>query len=93
MQSNSVKISTLDLVTTLLNDKGFETSESGESTTSMTIAMIMENRELLMILTALVAVLIGCVVVLVWRRSSTKKFMGLPVVVSKRVQEEERWCS
>ncbi|KAJ0800375.1 putative NADPH--hemoprotein reductase [Helianthus annuus] len=93
MQSNSVKISPLDLVTALLNGKGFDTSnasESGESTVPMTIAMIMENRELLMILTTSVAVLIGCVVVLVWRRSSTKKSMEPPVVVvPKRVQEEE----
>ncbi|KAL2534771.1 NADPH--Cytochrome [Abeliophyllum distichum] len=40
------------------------------------MAMLMENRDLMMILTTSVAVLIGCVVVLVWRRaagSATKK--------------------
>ncbi|CAI9293676.1 unnamed protein product [Lactuca saligna] len=96
MQSNSVKISAFDLMSALLNGKIFDTSnasESGESMIPPSLAMLMENRELLMILTTSVAVLIGCVVVLVWRRSSTKKSakeLEPPViVVPKRVQEEE----
>ncbi|KAL4564295.1 hypothetical protein LXL04_028355 [Taraxacum kok-saghyz] len=96
MQSNSVKISPLDLMSALLNGKVFDTSnasESGESMVPPALAMLMENRELLMILTTSVAVLIGCVVVFVWRRSSTKKSakeLESPViVVPKRVQEEE----
>lgn len=70
-------------MTALLNGKGFDTSELETS--------VLENRELLMILTTSVAVLIGCVVVLVWRRSSTKKsVLEQPVVVvPKRVVEED----
>ncbi|THG06331.1 hypothetical protein TEA_006884 [Camellia sinensis var. sinensis] len=37
------------------------------------LAALVENRELLMILTTSVAVLIGCVVVLVWQRSAGQK--------------------
>lgn len=35
--------------------------------------MLLENREFVMILTTSIAVLIGCVVVLVWRRSGSQK--------------------
>ncbi|GMP53490.1 hypothetical protein CsSME_00050274 [Camellia sinensis var. sinensis] len=44
-------------------------SGSGDSP----LAALVENRELLMILTTSVAVLIGCVVVLVWQRSAGQK--------------------
>ncbi|KAI7743069.1 hypothetical protein M8C21_004483 [Ambrosia artemisiifolia] len=90
MQSNSIKISPLDLFTALLNGKGVYTSNASESTVPVTLAMIIENRELLMILTTSFAVLIGCVVVFVWRRSSSKKAFEPPVVVvPKRHVEEE----
>ncbi|KVI01405.1 FAD-binding, type 1 [Cynara cardunculus var. scolymus] len=96
MQSNSVKISPFDLMSAIFNGKVLDTSnasESGESTMPPALAMLMENRELLMILTTSVAVLIGCVVVLVWRRSSTKKsgkdFETPVIVVPKKIKEEE----
>ncbi|KAK9076814.1 hypothetical protein SSX86_005148 [Deinandra increscens subsp. villosa] len=91
MESNSVKVSPLDLVAALFNGKVLDTSNASESAMPPTLAMIMENRELLMMLTTSFAVLVGCVVVLVWRRSSAKKSVLEPpvIVVPKRVKEEE----
>ncbi|XP_059637296.1 NADPH--cytochrome P450 reductase 1-like [Cornus florida] len=74
MQSNSVKVSPFDLMTAILKGKGMDqanvSSDSGEWPA---LAMLIENRELMVILTTSVAVLIGCFVVLVWRRSSGQK--------------------
>ncbi|KAB1204257.1 NADPH--cytochrome P450 reductase [Morella rubra] len=44
-------------------------SDSGNEVASI----IFENREMVMILTTSIAVLIGCVVILIWRRSSSSK--------------------
>ncbi|PSS21080.1 NADPH--cytochrome P450 reductase [Actinidia chinensis var. chinensis] len=62
MQSSSVKVSPADLMAAILK----ASSGTGESP-------LAENRELLMLLTTAVAVLIGCVAVLKWRRSSRQK--------------------
>nr|WPE13582.1 CPR1 [Aconitum vilmorinianum] len=59
MQSDSVKISPFDLMSAIL---------SGEANPTLP-----ENRRILMILTTSIAVLIGCVALFVWRRSSAKK--------------------
>nr|QNL13420.1 NADPH-dependent cytochrome P450 reductase [Camptotheca acuminata] len=73
MQSSSVKVSTFDLMTAILKGKSMDqTNVSFESGESPALAMLIENRELVMILTTSVAVLIGCFVVLLWRRSSGK---------------------
>ncbi|KAK1414064.1 hypothetical protein QVD17_29803 [Tagetes erecta] len=92
MQSDSVKPSPFDLLSAVLNGKVMEklnVSESGET-------MLVENRNVLMLITTLFAVLVGCVVVvLVWRRSSSsvKKKVEEPVVhklvVPKRDVEAE----
>lgn len=68
-------------------------SESGELTIPPSLKMLVENRELLTLFTTSVAVLIGCFVVLVWRRSSTKKpvqeLEPMKIVVPKREKEPE----
>lgn len=89
-----MKVSPFDLVTAILKGRVFDQSnlsESGESTLPPTLAMVLENRELLMILTTSVAVLIGCVVVLVWRRSSSQKSakaFEAPKTVVPKIKEE-----
>ncbi|CAL5385337.1 unnamed protein product [Camellia sinensis] len=86
MQPSSMKVSPLELMTAILKGE----SDAGESP----VAAILENRELLMmILTTSVAVLVGCVVVLLWRRSSAHKSspapeQSKPVTVKKEPETE-----
>ncbi|KAI3711798.1 hypothetical protein L1987_70344 [Smallanthus sonchifolius] len=98
MQSDSVNLSPLDLVSAVLNGNVMEklnASESGETMMSPAVKMLVENRELLALITTSVAVLIGCLVVLVWRRSLSKKRVLdrdlelEKLVVPKRVKEAE----
>ncbi|XP_071737126.1 NADPH--cytochrome P450 reductase 1 [Rutidosis leptorrhynchoides] len=93
MQSESVKLSPFDLMSALITGKVVDTSnasDSGDSIMPPALLMLFENRELFMILTTSVAVLIGCVVVLFWRRSAYKKSVIEPVViVPKKIKEEE----
>ncbi|KAK6944571.1 Sulfite reductase [NADPH] flavoprotein alpha-component-like, FAD-binding [Dillenia turbinata] len=70
MQSSSLKVSPLDLMTSIL--KGGMDQSNVSSDSSGTVFVI-ENREFLMILTTSIAVFIGCVVVFLWRRNSTPK--------------------
>ncbi|KAM0980762.1 hypothetical protein COP2_014299 [Malus domestica] len=67
--SNSMKISLLDLMMTIIKGKMDLADFFGAQVTSV----ILKNREFVMILTTSIAVLIGCVVVLVLRRSSAQK--------------------
>ena len=69
--SSSMKISPLDLMAAIFRGKmdPSSTSFAGAEVASV----ILENREFVMILTTSIAVLIGCVVVFVWRRSSAQK--------------------
>ncbi|KAA8522764.1 hypothetical protein F0562_009074 [Nyssa sinensis] len=74
MQSSSVKVSPLDLMTAILKGKSMDQANvSSDFSESPALAMLIENRELVMILTTSVAVLIGCFMVLLWRRSSGQK--------------------
>ncbi|KAL5974002.1 MFS transporter multidrug-resistance type transporter [Asimina triloba] len=66
MQTSSVKVSPFELMSAILNGKSTMLSDSG-------VAIILENRELLMILTTAVAVVIGCLFVFIWRRSNGQK--------------------
>ncbi|XP_004296434.1 PREDICTED: NADPH--cytochrome P450 reductase 2 [Fragaria vesca subsp. vesca] len=68
---SSMKISPLDLMAAIFRGKmdPSNTSSAGAEVASV----ILENREFVMILTTSIAVLIGCVVVFVWRRSSAQK--------------------
>lgn len=69
--SSSVKVSPLDLMSAIIKGKvdPSNMSDSGSEVASI----IFENREMVMILTTSIAVLIGCVVILIWRRSSSSK--------------------
>ncbi|XP_057979814.1 NADPH--cytochrome P450 reductase-like [Malania oleifera] len=75
MQSGSVKVSPLDLMSAILTGGGAaeQSNVSADSGEASPVTMIMENRELLMVLTTSFAVLIGCVFVYLWRRSSAQK--------------------
>nr|QRG28714.1 NADPH-cytochrome P450 reductase 2 [Panax ginseng] len=56
------------------------------------LAMLVENQELLMLLTTSVAILIGCVVFLLWRRSSSQrsaKSLEPPKLVIPKIEPEE----
>ena len=86
-----MKMSPFDLVTAILRggkiDQSSMLSDSGK-TLSPTVAMLLENRELMMILTTSVAVLIGCVVVLFWRRQRSAKPIEQPKWVAPKIEEE-----
>ncbi|CAH1426717.1 unnamed protein product [Lactuca virosa] len=97
MQSDSVKVSPFEFMSAVFNGKVMDalnaSAESGELTIPPSLKMLVENRELLTLFTTSVAVLIGCFVVLVWRRSSTKKpvqeLEPMKIVVPKREKEPE----
>lgn len=84
MQSETaMKFSPLDLMTAIL------TGKVGDGVPPEA-AVIAENRQLLMILTTSIAVLIGCAVVFVWRRSSGKSSKSVepprPLVLPKEAE-------
>ncbi|CAN4084853.1 unnamed protein product [Withania somnifera] len=98
MDSTSEKLSPFDLMAAIFKggkifDKLNSSSGFGDSSSPASLAaLLMENKDLMMIWTASVAVLIGCAVVLMWRRSSTsaKKVMEPPkLVVPKSVIEPQ----
>ncbi|XP_068649433.1 NADPH--cytochrome P450 reductase-like [Aristolochia californica] len=69
MQSGSMKISPMDLMSAIIKGKFDPASIASDSGA----AIFVENREFFMILTTSIAVFIGCIVILVWRRSSGQK--------------------
>lgn len=76
MQSStgSMKVSPFDLMSAIIKGNMDLSNVSSESGVGVTMAtMFVENREFVMILTTSIAVLIGCVVVFVMRRSSSQK--------------------
>jgi NADPH-ferrihemoprotein reductase len=75
-----MKFSPLDLMSAIIKGK-FDPSNG---TTPASI--ILENREFVMLLTTSIAVLVGCVVVLIWRRSNAQK--SKPIEVPKRIIEK-----
>ncbi|XP_052183697.1 NADPH--cytochrome P450 reductase-like [Diospyros lotus] len=93
MQSSSVKVSPLDLVTAILKGSSGSMDHSDADKTSPLRALV-ENPDLLVILTTAVAVLIGFLLVLVWRRSSSAKKVKAvspptPVIVKPDPEVEE----
>lgn len=70
--SGSMKVSPLDLMSAIIKAKMDPSNASADSSADMT-TMLLENKEFIMILTTSIAVLFGCVVVLVWRRSGSQK--------------------
>ncbi|KAK4481839.1 hypothetical protein RD792_012750 [Penstemon davidsonii] len=91
MESTSEKLSPFDLMAAIFKGvKSDRLNGSSEAGAPDVVAMLMENKDLMMILTTSVAVLIGCVVVLVWRRSGKKKVLEPPrLVVPKAPLEPE----
>eukprot|EP00262_Sarcandra_glabra_P018698 TRINITY_DN67_c0_g1_i3.p1 TRINITY_DN67_c0_g1~~TRINITY_DN67_c0_g1_i3.p1 ORF type:complete len:706 (-),score=128.96 TRINITY_DN67_c0_g1_i3:389-2506(-) len=69
MESTSMKISPFDLMSAIL--KGV--SDPSTMPADSPVGILIENRQVLMILTSSIAVLIGCVFVFVWRRSNGQK--------------------
>ncbi|GAB4853568.1 MFS transporter multidrug-resistance type transporter [Ancistrocladus abbreviatus] len=70
MDSSSVKLSPLDLMSAILKGNFELVNASLEESPA---AIIIGNREVLMVLTTSIAVLIGCVILLFWRRSGGNK--------------------
>ncbi|BFG14571.1 hypothetical protein CerSpe_008450 [Prunus speciosa] len=68
--SSSMKISPLDLMAAIIKGKMDPSNASADFSGAQVTSVMLENREFVMILTTSIAVLIGCVVVLIWRRSS-----------------------
>lgn len=85
-------MSPFDLMTAILKGGNIDPSNvSGDSSADSIAMMVADNREVFMILTTSMAVLIGCLVVLVWRRSyaqRSKKVVEAPKVVTAKVEPE-----
>ncbi|GLT36050.1 hypothetical protein SLA2020_104550 [Shorea laevis] len=89
--SNSMKVSPLDLMSAIIKGRMDPSNASSESAAEVA-TILLENREFVMILTTSIAVLIGCVVVLVWRRSSGQKpkpVQSLKPLIVKEPEVEE----
>lgn len=67
-----MKVSPLDLMSAIIKGKVDPSNVSSDSANEVA-SLLLENREIVMILTTSIAVLIGCVVVLIWRRSNGSK--------------------
>lgn len=95
MDSSSVKASALDFLSAILSGKTTRFNKTMESyyytgDAVAEVLMMKENREVLMILTTTsVAVLIGCVVALMWRRSRGMKKVKSVEQFLKPVKVEE----
>ncbi|KAG4186128.1 hypothetical protein ERO13_A08G023216v2 [Gossypium hirsutum] len=88
--SGSMKVSPLDLMSAIIKAKMDPSNASADSAAEMA-TMLLENKEFVMILTTSIAVLVGCVVVLVWRRSFSQKPKQItppkPLIVKDRGDE------
>ncbi|XP_022871786.1 NADPH--cytochrome P450 reductase-like [Olea europaea var. sylvestris] len=94
MHSTSERLSPFDLMASILKGVKLDNSNgSSEAVPASVVAILMENRDLMMVLTTSVAVLIGCVVIIMWRRAavSAKKTVVPPPkpVVRKVVVDPE----
>ncbi|XP_044471840.1 NADPH--cytochrome P450 reductase 2-like [Mangifera indica] len=87
----SSSMSPFDLMAAIIKGKKFldPSNVSSDSSGSEVANIIFENREFVMILTTSIAVLIGCVVVLIWRRSSGKKVKIVEPLKPLTVKEPE----
>lgn len=84
MESTSEKISPFDFMTAIFKGVKLDNSNgSAEVAQPAVVAMLMENKDLMMMLTTGAAVLLGFVVYLVWRRGagSAKKVVEPPKLV------------
>ncbi|KAK8490379.1 hypothetical protein V6N13_076395 [Hibiscus sabdariffa] len=70
--SAPLQVSPLDLMSAIIKGN-MDPSNASSDSSAQVATVLFENREFVMILTTSIAVLIGCVVVLVWRRSASQK--------------------
>ncbi|KAE8713807.1 NADPH--cytochrome P450 reductase [Hibiscus syriacus] len=70
--SGSLKVSPLDLMSAIIKGNMDPSNTSSDSAAEVA-TILFESREFVMILTTSIAVLIGCVVIFVWRRSASHK--------------------
>lgn len=68
-----MKVSPFDLMSAIIKGKTDPSNVSSSGSGLEVASIVLENKEFVMILTTSIAVLIGCVVVLIWRRSSSQK--------------------
>lgn len=84
MQTSSVKISAFDLMSAILKRRADPSAMESDSGA----AILIENRDFVVILTTSIAVLIGCVVLFVWRRSSSRS-TSRPLEAPKSLASKE----
>ncbi|MFX6572675.1 flavodoxin family protein, partial [Acinetobacter baumannii] len=94
MESTPEKFSSFDLMSSIFKEvESNNLNGSLEATPQTMVAMLMENKDFMMLLTTSIALIIGYVVLLVWRRakrSAKKNAMQPPkLAVPKVVQEPE----
>ncbi|KAE8700138.1 NADPH--cytochrome P450 reductase [Hibiscus syriacus] len=70
--ADSLKVSPMDLMSAIIK-RNMDPSNASSNSSAEVAAILFENRDFVMILTTSIAVLIGCVVILVWRRSASQK--------------------
>lgn len=91
MESTSEKLSPFDLMSAILKGVKLDNSNgSAGASPPAVVAMLLENKDLVAMLSTSVAVLIGCLVFLMWRRSGSakKKAVEPPKLVVPKAQAE-----
>ncbi|XP_072970824.1 NADPH--cytochrome P450 reductase 3-like [Typha angustifolia] len=73
MDSGLMKLSPIDLLTAILTGKSIAGTGDGVPPETGAAQMVLGNQELLAILATSIAVLVGCAVLILWRRSSGKR--------------------
>lgn len=96
MSSSSSSTSMIDLMAAIIKGEPVVVSDPANASAYESVAaelssMLIENRQFAMIVTTSIAVLIGCIVMLVWRRSgsgNSKRIEPLkPLVIKPRDEE------
>lgn len=87
-ESSSMKASPFDFMSAIIKGR-MDPSNSSFQSTGEGASIIFENRELVAILTTSIAVMIGCVVVLMWRRSGNRKVKTVELPKPLLVKEPE----
>lgn len=89
MESSTIKVSPLDFMSAIIKGSMDPSNVSADSSVAEVATMFFENREFVMVLTTSVAILIGCVVVLVLRRSGGQKSKSVAASVPKPLVVKE----
>lgn len=88
--SASMKISPMDVISAIMDGKVDPSDVSAEAAGGV-VSMLLQNRNYVMVMTTSIAVLIGCVGVLLWRRShgTRTKAIGPPKPLMVEAPEVE----